>query len=188
MTEHEKFANELAAKLGGEAMMIGPSWFVVCLEADPRPGQRVRKGYHINLSDSKKWTVSGCWPADSDGTKHTHGEGVTIGVSKSRGIETLVQEVERRLKPSYDKQHAEMMERVREYNAAYAAAEEVKRQIIERFGGREPHHSKTEVHIPGVLVRECRINAGGSVTLSTNGLPPEIAYKVLEAILSHDGG
>ena len=183
--QNEKMAVYLAKELGGLPLQVGPCWFNVCLVADSRPGILCNKGFHFKANDPKMWTVSGIWPTDNDGDRHTPptGQSPSIGVSKSRGREVLVAEIRRRLAADYEALHAKMMEKVEEFNAAYAAADESRKQITEQHLGRVSPSSKSQMSFPnGYGLHQVQIDMGGQVTLKTYALPLATALKVMEVL------
>ena len=176
--ENQELAEYLAKELGGKPERVGPCWFCVCLEADPRPSQKVWKGYCVS-KNGPKWKISGSYPRDVRGQGHFPKISPEIGISMSRGKEALADGIRKRLAADYDAAHAEAVEQCEKWNEYYKVQDEAKAVLIDRYDGSKATQSDEQIYIKDV--HEVRVQ-GDKVTIKTCNLDLLTAIKVLDAI------
>lgn len=157
--------------------------------------------FQIRLDRGSKYTVSCCWPRDqrndyyspeSYGHPFNGGEPAVppvINVSKSRGYEVLVREVERRLLPFAREWWPRMEALANKGNRDEKGKQAALKLIACMLGGTRPQHDSETVYGSGnTRIREIRVNHDGtSMTVKLDyGIPIELLDDMIELFKKED--
>jgi len=149
------------------------------------------KGYFIETRDRTHYKVTGQWPGGqyNDRFYPDSDDRISIRVARSRGVKTLVSEINRRLAPTYDKQFVEQVERMHRAHADRARQVKAIKEIAEMIGlsltpneersGRLRHHQHN--------LQEINICASGeTASITTYPMPIKTAKMVLALIVKRN--
>lgn len=156
--------------------------------------------FQVQLNHPSKYKVSCCWPKDerndyyspdSYGHPFNGGEPATppvINVSKSRGYEVLVREVERRLLPFAREWWPRMNALAHKGNRDEKGKQAALDTIVRKMDGKRPHDSETVYGRGNTRIREIRVNHDGtSMTVKLDyGIPIELLDDIIELFKKED--
>jgi hypothetical protein len=168
-------AKQFADLMGGTVKFECDTWFQIDLPEG--------KGLSVH-DEGKNWSIVTQWPMDANRHHHAPPNHPKIGVSKSRGVEALVADVQKRLMPQYNQLWPTYKGECDKWNGYRANQLATARKLAERMGTTlRPSEEDSCEFGRGPLVKKLRVQSNGeTVLLETHGVPVATMEKILDLL------